>query len=82
MNTAYGIIKNEYIFEGEHRISYGIAVYDAPELLGTTSVICSVPDIYSNYDAIAELVATCNRLQLSPVHLSDVIDDFLTLILN
>ncbi len=73
----YGIIKNEYLFEGEHRISYGIAVYDAPELLGTASVICSVPDICSDYDAIAELVATCNRIQLSPMHLSDVVEDFL-----
>ena len=81
MNMTYGIIKNEYIFDGESRISYGVAVYDDPETQGTASIIHSISDISSDYEAIANLVSTCNRLQLSPFHLSDVIDDFLTPIL-
>ncbi len=77
MNVTYGILICEYILENEHLISYGIAVYDTPDILGIASVCFSIPDICSDFDAVANLVHTCNRLRLSPLHLTDAVDDFI-----
>ncbi len=35
-----------------------------------------INDISGDYDQLAALVGRCNRAQLSPIHLSDVIEDF------
>ena len=45
---------------------------------GTATVVTSVHDITSNKDSLARLVDDCNRLQLSTVHLHDVVEDFLS----
>ena len=36
-----------------------------------------IPDIATDREDVEELAALCNRLQLSPIHLADVIEDFL-----
>ncbi|MBQ9086459.1 MAG: hypothetical protein IJY47_04660 [Clostridia bacterium] len=53
--------------------SYGIEVYE-----GETGVlITSICDISCNRQRVVRLADQCNRLALSPIHLRDVIEDFL-----
>ncbi len=77
MAITYGITEEIYSLGGMTRVAYGIAVYTDAEQDGTASILLSVPDITSDRDKLWELIQKCNRLALSPVHLYDVIDDFL-----
>ena len=45
--------------------------------LGSATIVASVHDITSDKDAIAALVDDCNRLELSTIHLLDVVEDFI-----
>ena len=51
-------------------VSYGISVSRE------TETVAYVPNISENEKALAELVEKCNREQLEPIHLDDVIEDF------
>lgn len=53
--------------------SYGIAVIDK-----TGKTVRTVHDITCDRAALEKLVLLCNRLELAPCHLDDVIDDFLS----
>lgn len=64
----YKLTKGEYIVEGIKHIGYGIS-------LAQSAV--SFSDITVDREEAARLVELCNRLQLSPIHLQDVVDDFL-----
>ena len=52
-------------------ISYGIDVVE------NEAVLRSVKDITTDEARLSGLVDLCNKLQLSPVQLDDVIEDFL-----
>lgn len=52
--------------------AFGIALCDE-----SSHIICQVDDITTDEAAIKRLIELCNRLKLSPLHLSDVVDDFL-----
>ena len=43
---------------------------------GADTILASVSDITEDRPTIAALVSRCNRLELSPMHLLDVIEDF------
>ena len=73
----YGIIQEMYVLGTENRISYGIAVYSDPEINGTASVITAVHDISGNKKMMDALVLMCNSHHLSPIHLKDIIEDYL-----
>lgn len=77
MIVTYGIIDEIYSQPGNSRISHGIAAYANIVEDGTTNIVAAVHDITDNLDTLAELVKKCNQLNLSPMHLNDVIDDFL-----
>lgn len=47
---------------------YGIDVFEC---------IQSAPDIFTDGQRAKQLVSLCNRLQLAPIHLHDVIEDAL-----
>ena len=76
-SITYGIIEEHYSANGHARTAYGIAVYADAEADGAATVIASVHDITSDAHSLAELVQRCNRASLSPLHLKDVIEDFL-----
>ena len=78
ITITYGVSKEIYEWEEKQRIAYGIVVYADIEKDGTATIIESIRDISSDRKAIEELVEKCNRLQLSLIHLGDVVDDFLT----
>ena len=71
---TYILCRETYKSKRSERIAYGIAAYAED---GQTC-ITKLHDITSDKTALAELVSLCNRLQLSPIHLHDVIEDFLT----
>lgn len=76
IEISYALIEEKYIFGDSSRISYGIAAYSAADM-DCSSVILSIHDITSDREKLAELVKKCNELQLSTVHLYDVVEDFL-----
>ena len=77
MTVTYGITEEKYTLGQQTRISYGIAVYSNSETDGTGAVIASIHDISEDKEKLSRLVQTCNCLELSVIHLRDVIEDFL-----
>lgn len=77
MNITYEITEETYSLDTSTRTSYGITAYADGNENGTAAIIDTVHDITSDKQALTELVALCNRLKLSTIHLRDVIDDFL-----
>lgn len=78
MNVTYGVTEEIYSLGAASRVSYGIAAYADAVEDGTTTIVASVHDVTSDKQALCELVSICNRLELSSVHLMDVVEDFLT----
>lgn len=75
---TYGLIEEKYNCDGKSRISYGVAVYSDSATDGSTIIVESVHDITCDKEKLLKLINNCNDLQLSRIHLSDVIEDFLT----
>ena len=78
MNAViYEKTRDTVLLEGKCYTTYGIA---ARALCGSEQnsvTVASVPDISTDGEAVDALVARCNRLALSPIHLNDVVEDFL-----
>ena len=77
MNVTYGVTEEIYSLGASSRVSYGIAAYADAEEDDTATIVASVHDITTDKQALDELVSLCNRLDLSTVHLMDVVEDFL-----
>ena len=72
--TRYEIeVKNLTDENGKEYVAYGIKVYDGGELINTVS------DISLNYDEVKRLCDRLNECELDPIHLTDVVEDFLVL---
>ena len=78
MNVTYAVAGEKYALGEEKRISYGIVAYANAEQDGTATIVASVRDITSDKKRLKKLVDDCNRLELSTVHLLDVVEDFLS----
>ena len=78
MNITYGMTEEIYTLNGKSRKSYGIAIYSNAEEDGSATILTAVRDITSERERLEDLVQKCNLLELSPIHLDDVIEDFLT----
>ena len=76
-NITYAISKENYAFGNETRTSYGIVAYSNANQDGSKTIVASVHDVTSDKHSLTELVNDCNRLELSTVHLNDVVEDFL-----
>ncbi len=75
--VIYEKTRDTVLLEGKRYTTYGIA---ARALCGSEQnsvTVASVPDISTDMAEVDALVARCNRLALSPVHLNDVVEDFL-----
>ena len=70
---TYILCRETYKSKRSERITYGIAAYAEDK----QTCITKLHDITSDKNALAELVSLCNRLQLSPIHRHDVVEDFL-----
>ncbi len=74
---TYGVSEEKYSFDGSTRISYGIVAYADSTTDGIASIVSSVRDISNNKSIIEQLADLLNRMERSPIHLNDVIADFL-----
>lgn len=69
METLFKLISSEIIFEGKSITVYGI------ETAGENKQ--KIYNITSDKKLIEALVDKCNNLQLSPIHIHDICEDFL-----
>lgn len=53
-------------------VSYGLTAYDENEQLLQT-----ISDISTSEQAVSALVSLCNKLQVSLIHMDDIVADFL-----
>ena len=74
---TYGVSEEKYLQGGITRISYGIIAYADSKTDWIASSVASVRDISNNKTRIELLADLYNRIELSPIHLTDVIADFL-----
>ncbi len=77
MKVTYGVIQEIYSLNGNTRISYGIAAYANADKDGSATVVEAVHDITSDEARLQTLSNLCNSLELSAIHLRDVVEDFL-----
>ena len=75
MEHKYIVVQSMYKNGDITRIGFGIAAVE--EYDGVTTILESISDISSDIEPIERLVKVCNDLQLAPIHLQDVVTDFL-----
>ena len=67
----YQVIESRVEIDGVIYTSYGIGCENAGNLL------FQINDLSINKDRVSKLVYLCNDLQLDPIHIDDVVEDFL-----
>ncbi len=71
MLVKYEVTEGDFELDGESYRSYGVAVME------DGAALKRIDDVSLEKDDIVNLVNFCNELELSPVHIDDVIEDFL-----
>ena len=71
MNRKYILVRRNYVIDSVPYVGYGIICNCRDEKLIAEDLTTVLQDVIA-------LINLCNRLDLSPLHFSDVIDDFLT----
>ena len=77
MKVTYGITEETYSFSDIARTWYGVAAYAEAEKEGTACVVEIVHDVSDDRRRLGALVDLCNLLELDPIHVADIVDDFL-----
>ena len=72
MTFYYKCISGTY----EEVQTFGIALLAKNE--NCSVLIKAIPDLSTDQMEVEKLAGLCNKLQLDPIHLDDVVDDFLT----
>ena len=75
MEHKYIVVQSMYKNGDITRIGFGIAVME--EYDGVTTVLESISGLSLDIEPIEHLVKFCNNLQLYPIHLQDIVSDFL-----
>ena len=73
----YRVLQTQYTIQGRTYTVYGISVYEQAFDNSPIALVRKVPNISLSMSRVADLVERCNRLQPSPIHLDDIIEDFL-----
>lgn len=68
---SYFLIVGTYLLEAETHIGYGIGYRSRDQ------VIC-FEDLTTDLPSITDLISLCNKLKLAPIHLEDVVEDFIS----
>ena len=76
MTIKYKIVKEVHMTDEYTGISYGIAVYDSTAEV-ESGLLKYIGDVSCDKEEVEELVRMCNQLELSDVHIYDVVEDFL-----
>ena len=75
--VVYEVVGEPQPLGDSNCVSYGIAAYIDAVTSNTKNVIAYVRDVTTSKTEIENLVQKCNAFGLSPIHLVDVIEDFL-----
>ena len=78
IDVTYAVVEEKYTLSSETRVAYGIAVFKGKRQDLAESVIDLIHDITPDRERLEALVADCNRLNLSSLHIYDVVEDFLS----
>ena len=73
--ASYILVQSTYFLQNSLHVGYGVAV--VIEDGSDVTVVKTVPNISSDRIAMARFVERCNARHLSPLHLQDVIEDFI-----
>lgn len=74
-DQLYILIESSYTVDGVGYTTYGIALADISD--GCAVIIEAIPDLSPDRERVSRLAQLCTELHLSPLHLDDVVDDFL-----
>lgn len=77
VSITYGIIEERYTLNDRSRIAYGIAAYADVEIDATATIVASIHDITSDLCDVITLADICNRMNVPPQYLRDVVEDYL-----
>lgn len=69
-NGEYLLTQDIYMIDTKKHLGYGI-LYRSPE------ETIAFEDLSLDFKKVSSLIAICNSLELSPLHLWDVVNDFL-----
>ncbi len=72
-HVTYNLIEGFFTVEQKTHKGCGISVTESK----SDDKIC-FNDISTNKEAVVNLISLCNELQLAPIHIKDVIEDFLS----
>lgn len=73
-NYLYSILEDEYIFKGQAHTGFGIIITSTT----VNEVVAKIEDITTSKYELCTLVQLCNDLSLDPIHIYDVVEDFLS----
>ena len=73
----YRLIETQCILENDVCTSYGIAAFANAGSLAPEAAIASIPNVTTDQSKLRELVRLCNLKHLSPIHLDEIVEDFL-----
>lgn len=73
VHYQYDLVEGTYMIDNDAHTGYGIRVAAYAE---TEAPLCFA-DLIIDRNAALELVMLCNTLQISPIHLGEVVCDFL-----
>lgn len=76
-NITYAAVQEVYSIKNKKRISYGIVAYSDPSSDDTVTIVASARDISPDLSKISSFVNELNRMNVSPDHLQDVVENFL-----
>ena len=75
----YAVFEEVRSIDGVLHPVFGIGLYRLSDPCAVPELLLHVGNVSSDRAVLEALAERCNRLGLSPLHLSDVIDDFLAL---
>ncbi len=78
IDVTYAVVEEKYTHLSGTRVAYGIAVFKGAGEDRTESIIHLIHDVTPDKERLESLVADCNRLKLSSLHIYDVVEDFLS----
>ncbi|MBQ7923535.1 MAG: hypothetical protein IJ325_13335 [Clostridia bacterium] len=71
----YILIESIYTVNGTRYTTYGIAQTDVSD--GCAVILKAIPDLSTDKDRVIRLAELCTKLCLAPIHISDIVEDFL-----
>ncbi|MBQ9112314.1 MAG: hypothetical protein IJY08_01955 [Clostridia bacterium] len=74
-DSKYIVVQNTYLNGNASSVRYGLALVEEED--GELTVLESVSDLSPMLERVRELADMCNTLQLDPIHLNEITQDFL-----